>query len=487
MRVIVLLSALMLVASMPPQPSLLPTNAPQIVVLNSDCDAAQLSANIDAQSLGFSNARLKCAGYPSGDLNGVAPPHSVLPTNLIAYSVQNEPPFSPASFGPWIEVPSSIPFVASVGHIVAYVKPDAMIVFMKPDNIVNTAFALEAAGVPKRDMFAVPEEDQSLYVRVRPVTAAQFSKIERVASAEQREKRILLLRTSYIGDCNKTIASLGGAVLMQAQRRARVMAEAAGTHIGTLLAVFDASGGATDAVCGFGEDASMQQLVAAAKDLNCRTESCSHFYATVVRNVSAAWRLTLPPNPPTTSWRSNPDAEGRFWDRTPFIADGSQIRAIGGGNNVEPDRVMIFVPDWAKDAVRGSGYARNLEYYDGELSLPPVLQVQAPTRQILQQRVTAIEQYFSRVAAQHAKSSDLVFRYSRDDCSNAIDGALYNAVKDAVKRLNGKRLRYLQQYNVQTIGLVYCGYEVNPQESEQYTAPDVPPNALSEATIVAAY
>lgn len=451
-----------------PHPHALPPNAVGITVQNNDCAAARRSAGVISQALGFSEARVTCAVAGTlGTLTRPRPPRMPPVRNLITYSVPETNHLPTPSAYPAFEVPSDIPWVSTTGAVIAYVKLDALIMTVRVDNMLKTGFALENAGILQSDMMVDPRGTGGLVVRVRPITSAQVQKIIKVAASQLHDPfSPSYHKVAFVQDCDGTIASLSGLSLAVARERARVMARAAKTTLGPPLGVVDLGGDVTDAVCGLGRDATLSQLSAAPENWDSNTEP--GLRATVVRSVSAAWRLKLPPNPAGASWRLSPDLRASRWSPSSgiaFVADGmrSETDAIMG-NAIVPDRVDVVFPDWAFEALQKSRYAPNLTDIGLNISPPllPAVVIRAANADELSRGVKEVQAYASQLALRSGKHFDLWYYYSRSDCRSVTDAALFKATSDAVAGLHGTKMRYLQETALFASGSIPCLYEPIP-------------------------
>lgn len=290
MRASLLLSAA-IVASMPQLPVPLSLEAPQLLIQNRDCAAAKLQAQALAAGLGFAQTRMSCGyGLTTVALVGRSPAQIVTPNGIITYSVFGGPPLPPQVSSAF-EVPSDVPFVATSGDIAAYTKLDAMVLLLQTHDILKTAFALEEAGVPRGEMISLPGNNAVLVVRVRPITISRLLQIMRTIAADENSNSNSITKIGFVRDCDRTIASLGGLALEEAQRRANVVARAAQTELGNAIGVVDPGGNVTDAICGFGDDATTHQLAVAAQNTPLPGAGNSHLYATFVRSIRAARRI----------------------------------------------------------------------------------------------------------------------------------------------------------------------------------------------------
>jgi hypothetical protein len=483
MRAILILSALLL-ASIPRGPEVLLNDEPQLLIQSPNCLVAKEQADAIAIALGFSTASEHCGGlYTTAYLKGQTVPRVAIPQNLITYSDYTPPQVSPSPIPRAFEIPSTVPFAAASGDITAYIKLDALVLYLQPENLLETAFALEEGGIPRSDMTA-EDSARSLLVRVRPITTQQILKVERIAATQQSVSSPFAARKiGFINDCNRVIASLSGLALTEARHRAGVMARAAGAGIGKVLAVADPGGNATDAVCDVGKDATLRQLaVAAQNDLEIsKPIATSHLYATFVRSVSAAWQLELPKNDPAAYWpRSETLTE-------PFLAAG--VRARGEAmivNAVAPNRAAVLIPDWAYNEMARSPYGHSIRYFDlGSGALEPLVDLRAPSSDELKQSVSKLTNYLSEIAVKKGNLSNLWFLYSLDDCSMPIDTALYSATQRAIAAARGKPIRYLQMENLTTIGSASCSYE--PATWDTWSQSGIPEDASTVATVISAY
>jgi hypothetical protein len=489
MRAILML-AVFTVASMPPMPLALSTDAPRILVQTFDCAAAQLNANVIGAALGYSQARVSCGGSPAkATLEEPAAERFPVINSLIAYNLADRTQ-SLASVETPFKVPSDVPFVAATGSIVALVKLDAFVMSIRTDNALETAFALENAGIPRGDMVSDTSDEPALLVRVRPITGQQVLRIERIAKERQRDQGTLVyFTTGFVRDCNGVVASLGAAALTEARERARVMARAAQTGLGNVLGVIDLTGYVTDAVCGFGSDATIRQLAAArdsaSPSLRHRT---SPLHATIIRSISAAWRLPLPPNPPGSPWYNDPDFFGRWWITDPqpaFISDGARAHGEAAGPEIEPTRVSIRMPDWAYAPLIDSPYATDLEYSSLGLSpYYPVVEIRAKGTSGLERVVAGVQSLVSGSAPRAERLSAWEFAYGRDDCRPEIYAALYRATLNAIAGTHDKPIRYLQETEASSLGNFYC---TPAPMDDAWTDLSMPRRGVGFAKVIAGY
>ncbi len=380
------------------------------------------------------------------------------------------------------KVPSEIPWVSATSTILAYVKIDALLLRIGVDyNVLDVAFALENAGISRADITSEPFNNQMLFVRVRPVTVAQVLKIANIVKQQLNPPTYhVYSETAFVQDCNGTIASLSGLALAQAHERARLMAQAAGTSLGEPLGVVDSGGRVVDAVCGFGSDATVQQLMLAERQATNRQGSHGELHASIVRSISAAWRLKLPANPsgePWYSWGNEP--------RQAFIADG--LRGHGDALlSIVPNRASVIVPEWAYAGLRHSAYAPALKRVSLEMTpLEPLVVVHAKSLTQLVRLVAELQTFVSKLGAPLGKHQDLQAVYSSDDCTSATDAALFRATRNAIAQLAGKPLRYLQQTWLETFGDANCTYE--PETDDAWSSVSAPRLGGAGASVVAGY
>ncbi|HET9392314.1 MAG TPA: hypothetical protein VFO29_02145 [Candidatus Rubrimentiphilum sp.] len=456
------LLALLVVASMPVFPQVLPVDASGVVILKIDCAVAQQNANRIAQGLGFSQARVTCMGGTArATLYGAHAPLAASVPTLIGYSIAEPRSFSPPTIATTFRVPADIPWVSTSGEIVAWVKTDALLLEIPTNNPLPAAFALENAGISRNDMVAERSDEGALYIRVRPLNIAQVLKIARIARQSPINSYVRT-KTAFVRNCDDKIATLTGLALGVARDRASLMARAARTALGTPLGVVDPGGYVLDARCDLGADASAKQLadiVNASPDVRFANGGLG---ATVVRSVHVAWRLRLPPNPAGQPWNEQPDFNG-LWDGTAqgpaFLADGQRAHAdaVSPPDGIVPDRVTILTPDWAYGALRNSHYRTSVSLVTDPLQ--PAVVLRAATTAKLQKRVSEFQEYITRLAARVGKHPGLQFYYSRDDCRHATDAALLRATGDAIEGLHGAPIRYLQETSISTTGYVSCNYK----------------------------
>ncbi len=487
MRIILVLAAVT-VAFMPPYTIPMSPCGPQVLIQNDDCAAARRYANAIAETLGFSQAVLTCGGHMIATLQQPVRARMPVTSNLVAYSVTENPPFAPLRIGSTFEVPDTIPFAAASGNIVAYVKPDALLLEFHPDNVLETAFALEESGIARGDMISEDSGSGSLFVRVKPITLVQILKITRIAKKHQRLYSTLYTRTAFIWDCDAAIASLSGLVLAQAHERARVMAQAAHTGLDRFVGAVDPGGNVTNAICGLGKNATMHQLAIASFRTAVNSQQGPSLYATIVRSISAAWQLTLPANPPGKPYSEDPS--GGWWTgdrRTAFVADG--VRASADAlvpNSVEPNRAAILIPHSMYENVRSSPYADDLTYVGlGTAPMRLAIVVHGQSVAQLAQRVHGVHDYVSLLSAPGAEPGNFSVLYSRDDCRDAANIALYRATRAALATLHGKAIRYLVEQDATAIGDVPCTYE--PTEPAASSNSDASKRGFSVASVIAAY
>lgn len=460
MRVCFILAVLTIASTVHPQ--VLPVDAPRVVIQSVNCAVPQHNANNIAQKLGFSQAVVTCMGGTArATLYGTSAPRAAPIPNLIAYSVPEPRSVSPSGVATTFRVPSDIPWVSTVGTIIAYVKTDALLLIVPANNPLATAFALENAGISRDDMTTEPSSDseKELFVRVRPLTISQVLKIDRVARQLHSYARS---QTAFVRNCDDIIASLSGLALDVARDRANLMARAARTGLDKLLGVVDPGGYVLDARCGLGADATVQQLadaVNASPDLRFANGG---LHATIVRSIHVAWRVKSPPNLAGQPWYEVPDFKGLWYatgQRPAFLADGQRAHAEGLSlpNAIIPDRVTIRIPDWLYGAMQHSRYRMRMSLEVGPLQ--PAVVLHAENVAQFERSVADFQEYVSRLAARTGRHSDLQFSYSRDDCRPATNTALFRATSDAIAGLHGKPIRYLQETSVFTGGDIPCEYE----------------------------
>lgn len=483
MRVFV--PALLVMASMPVYPRVLPVDAPRVVIQSIDCAAAQHDANSIAQELGFSAARITCMGGTArATLYGTSAPRATPMPNLIAYSVPEPRSVSPPVVATTFRVPSDIPWVSTAGTIVAYVKTDALLLTVPTNNLLATAFAFENAGISRDDMITQPSSDneKELFVRVHPLNISQVLKIDRIA---RRLHSYAREQTAFIRDCDSRIASLSGLALGVARDRANLMARAARTGLDRPLGVVDPGGYVVNARCGLGADATVQQLadaVNASPDLRFANGG---LHAAIVRSIHVAWRLKLSPNPAGQPWYEVPDFKGIWYgtvQRPAFLADGQRAHTDGLSppNVIIPDRVFIRIPDWLYGALQNSRYKTDISLEVAPLQ--PAIVLHAATLGKFERSVANFQEYVARLGAQAGKHADLQFYYSRDDCRPATDAALFRATSDAIAGLHGKPFRYLQETAVFIPGDVPCEYE--PVGDDVVSISNPRPGAAAASVVV---
>lgn len=482
-----LLLAASIVASMPQVPVPLSMKAPQLLIQNLDCTAAERQAKALAANLGFRQTRMTCfRGITTVALDGRTEAHSVTPSGLITYSLFSPLPKSEPEVRSLFEVPSDVPFVAASGDIVAYMKLDALVLLVPTDKMLKVAFALEEAGFSKSDMTSPPGNNQLLVIRVRLISPSRILQIARIIAAQDGSRPPYAASIGFIRDCDGTIASLGGLALEEARRRADAMARAAQSELENTIGVVDPGGEVTDAVCGFGADATTDQLAAAAQNAHLPGPGNSHLlYATVLRSIRVAWRLKGPPNGPGLPWGSlDPPRDIKNFG---FIADG--VRASGEAllNNVQPNRVSILIPDWSYDPLVRSQYSKYISYVDfGTGRLLPSITIAGRNAEELQKSLAGFQRYVSALARHPGESAALSFRYSQTNCGPALDAAVFEATQDAVKKAHGKPIRFLQQASAFPFGSsVSCLYESTPLDD--WSSNPAPRAGASIAGVVAAY
>ena len=492
MRVLTFALAALLLGSMPPPfPAKLSPDAPQVLIRAFPCPAAQRDADYVAEALGFSQARLTCGFRTVATLERPTNPRMPIVSNLVTYGVFDGVAASPR-VSTEFEVASGIPFAAAESSLVAYVKLDALEMHLQVRNALTTAFALEDAGISRNDI--TNQGDPSfLDVRVRPITAEQMLKVVRVA---KRDNRYVSYReTGFIRDCNGTVASLAGLALADAHRRALAMAQAARARLGSVLGVVDSGGSVTDAVCGFGSDATIRDLSIAAMN----NPSYDHgqltppSYATVVRTISAAWRLVQPPNPPGPSWYENPDFRGFWWqhDTGAFVADGLRARGdVLWPKSLEANQVFVMIPDQAYEILAHSPYSSELTYLGlGLTPLYPTAVLSASNPLLLEKQIAALQTFVSKADPSGEALRGWSFYFGRADCSPDLNNVVYQATRAALARMNGKLLRYLVEVEGTTYNVGCTPYPVQDfaGPTVQWSDSSVPQKGATSASVIAGY
>jgi hypothetical protein len=460
----VLLAGL-LVASIPWGPRPLPAATPVAIISSTDCAAGARDARFIAETLGFVHTSPTCQyGSTYATLSGTTAPRIPAVRSLIAYSIVDSNAFQPRNNFLTFEVPDDIPWVSAQATALAYVKIDALLLDIQADNILDTAFALEKAGVSRDDMMANPRSpERRLLVRVWPLTVARVREIAQVARQQVDPRYTFYFEAkAFIRDCDSVVAPLNGLALSEARARANAMARAAHTKLAEPLAVIDSGGTVVDAICGLGSDATVHQLAALEEAGNYQNVRGGNLDATIVLSISAAWRLNLPPNPPGTAWRGlPPNTWYALGGWVGFLADGQ--RALGDAllpNSIIADHVRALVPDWAESALQKSPYAYGLTHVSFDLSpFRPALVLRAGNPTMLSRKVNSVRAFISHLPQNAGRSVELGLVYGRDDCRAAVRDALFQATGKAIAQLHGARIRYLQERSAETIGPVSCAYE----------------------------
>ncbi len=488
MRVIVLLTLVLGMIGEFVHP--LSTRAPQLVAARlGDCGDRDRNGKAIAQALGYA----KTGSCGQGDLSEPIPPRAAMVPGLIAYSgnergVPNHAPLIDAT----LQVPGDIPFVATTGRIIGYVKVDALLVSLLTDNPVEEALALLDAGVDRNDIASLPDAaNAKLVVRVRPITAAQVLKIIAIAKRyKDTNGWPLYWSMGFVADCNDAIAALGALAVNRARDHARVMATAANTQLGKVLGVVDAGANVSDALCGSDANASTHDLAVAA--LRPQTHAAydmpfiPQFYATIYRTLDVAWRLRRPPNPPGTPLRRQFSA--RSLPRPAFVADGMQT--YGDAlipNAYRPDRVRILLPQWAVAPLLKSHYAHALSWVAfGLESMHPTLDLRSADPAVLQRSIDKAKAFLAGIEPPAGQSLHLSYWYARDDCSAAVDAAIFQATRNAMGKTGG-RIRYLwgRELDGSVLGEISCSYEPGP--NDQWLTSSTLPTGGAESEIVAGY
>jgi hypothetical protein len=219
-----------------------------------------------------------------------------------------------------------------------------------------------------------------------------------------------------------------------------------------------------------------------------RTLTTPQLYATIMRSVTVAWRVDLPANAPGVKWQSLPEFQytSRTREWPAFVSDG--LRAEGNAllsNTVEPNRVRIYPPAWTLDSLRRSPYAR--EVTDLEFGIPPVrpqIDIRAKTASHLKEKLDRAIAYLKTIPVPKRASLQLSFLYSRDDCTWAVDDALYHAALDAVAKAHG-HVRYLEEHYPEVSSPVICTYE--PGTYDVTSASSAIPNSGTAARVDVGY
>lgn len=448
MRVMLFVASSLLALLFPSAPIYVPlnTNAPQIMFPSGlACPVARQEAQIIANSEGYARADVSCGSTPTASLFGKAPRLDSFITGLVDYSIDDGRHFAPIAekltAGFRID---GVPFVTGRGEIIVDVSPDAILVDVTFDK--NAESELENGGVPASDIR--PEGDccNGYYVRVRPATQAGLSRLARII--RRRTTGIAAGEVLFLRDCNSVVASSTALALRTAAEHARIIAQAATSTVGPLLGIVD-SGARVDAVCGLGADASMDELVAAhglGEDL-----SRGGAFVRVHRLVTAAWRLRV-------RNKTIPDATVQpisQFDKTPYVDspafsfDDPSARFVYGimvlHDAIEPTRLTVVLRDSVYDSVRASALQKHVSFIAALPGRGTAVTLDANderTLQMMKDRAWSIISTFPD-ATSNAGLLATSYSYSRADCSYALDTAIYEATRDALSRLHGRRPQIL--------------------------------------------
>jgi hypothetical protein len=277
------------------------------------------------------------------------------------------------------------------------------------------------------------------------------------------------------------------------------MARAAANRLGPVLGVVDAGGGVIDAVCGSGVEPSMREAAGLIQPgytntgIN-RVDMTIPGEATVIRRLSAAWRLVAPPNGHGVSYDNGRDYNAFSHQRRdilPFVANG--LRSDGNVmvlNSLRADIVSIQLPDEAYAILKNSPYARNLMYVgQGVGLLQPTIMLKAESTAALERDVQSVQRFVAN--SPHATNATAGWRYAfaSDNCHSPLDGALYDATRSAIAKLGQKRIRYLEQLDASTTNIactiVPAANEIGPIET--WSPSSDPPGSAVTATVIAGY
>ena len=236
----------------------------------------------------------------------------------------------------------------------------------------------------------------------------------------------------------------------------------------------------------------MNQLLRAIRNTsNGRLTPTLQFHATILRSLSAAWRLDLSPNPPvpsSQSWRTTYPGWWANTPRVPFIADGLHLEGDALlPKAFYPNLVRIEIPDWMPSGLTRTPYAKEITYMPiGLGQLNPVLVLRASSAAALQVRVAQARDDLSRIAASQGRSLDVWYLYGRDDCTYAVDAALYAATQAAIAKTPARSVRYLEERDSEKLGQISCTYLPTPQD---YWSPAAtfPHAGGSIASVIAGY
>lgn len=488
MRVIVLLA--LLLGSMWTYPR--PLDPPELVAAPlGDCEVMSRNGLAIAHALGYANA-----GYCGhGILAERITPRAPMVPGLIAYSGNERWPNGAPLIGTTLEVPSDIPFVATTGSIIGYVKLDALLLSLGSDNPVEEALALHDAGIATDDIVSLPERAEKLLVRVRPVTPAQVLKIISVAKQYKSDSAWpVYWSLGFVANCENAIAGLGALAVNRAREHAAVMAAAAHARLGDVLGVVDAGSNIPDAVCDVDVNSPTRKLAVAG--LNARLNRSNamqilpRFYATIFRSLDVAWRVQRPPNSPGMRYLSLPQFSGRWWLQVPrpaFVADGKQVHGDALiPNAFEPDRARIILPQWAAPAMLKSRWASAVSWAFESSTPHLALDLRARQPKTLQHEIDSATAFLSAIKPPTGQSLDLTYWYSRTDCSAAIDTAIFRATQDALAKTGGT-FRYLwgRELDGFALGQISCTYE--PDEHDQWLTTGKLPHGGAGSEIIAGY
>ncbi|HEV3154027.1 MAG TPA: hypothetical protein VGZ02_09510 [Candidatus Baltobacteraceae bacterium] len=480
----------------------LSAKAPQILIQNveySQCADARSLADSDAGALGFAHAELACPQSRIANLVG-----TVSKTGLPAKTFLDYNDFDRLSATPRIEtgfeVPEQVPFAAATSTIVAHVPVDDLFVVLRVDDILAAAFALEESGISRSDIVSTSRLD-NLLVRVRPASEDAVRSIVKTVSGVQPHYDVVhYAEMGFIRDCNAAYQSLSLAALQDARRRALVMARAANVGLGSILGVVDAGGNVADAVCGTGAKPSMTDAARLAQpgitaNDSERIDAAVPGTATVVRRLSAAWRLTLPPNGRGAYYRGLTDFAPRPSQRAlsmTFVANGRQ--AVGDAlvpDSLKPDAVTIQVSDDAYRALQHSPYANDLTYARGIMvsGVSPAVTLHSSNAAALKRSIESLRLYVSRERGGAQAVKNWWFAFASDNCHSSLDDALYAATQVAMARIGSNRLRYLEQTQATTFNVV-CTTVPPIQEvgsSETWHSSGEPFAGFSTASVIVGY
>ena len=490
--------ASILIASFGYFPQRLSPSNPQIQIpaFGQDCAPATADARILAHSLGYSAVSMTCGGRtPLATLSGPVHPYDTFVPGLLTYSENAHLPFHEPSTRQSFEVADSVPFASGNGKIVGYIKPDAMLISLQTDNPVETTLELLDAGIARADIAGMASGvgNAKLVVRVRPVTGAQVRRIVRVAESAEHNQWPIYWAARFVTDCPRVIAALGTIALRTAREHAQVLAEAAQARLGAPIGVLDYGAVIPDAICLQAPAASLHDLIQAVVHEPDRSNPIDsmqpHIYATVVRSLSAAWRLNVPANPPGRPWYADPLFNGRCCGGAPFVADGKwAIAPALLPGTADANRAQIDVPQWVGDALSAHGYAKNDDFANNAGPRPVSIVLRAPDSAQLEKLIFELQDYVKTFPQTGAKMPSLSIRVWRSDCSAALDAALALAARNAIAKIHaaGGAMRLMEERDAEIAGMLPCTAAPRTDEITDWPPSKRPLNGGGVAEVYAA-